>query len=118
MESSTTRRKQQKQKKKRLERIDAFKKELKALAFEPIYGNSIKEIAANLTIKIQEIAEEYGYKVEFPEKAEVEIEGDIYYFSYPIKVITSANIIKRIKILVQYMLYDEKRWIGMITDIE
>jgi len=118
VESTTRRKQQQRQKKRKTERIDAFKKELRALTFEPIYGSSIKEIAANLTIKIQNIAEEYGYKVEFPEKSEVEIEGDVYYFSYPIKIITSNNTVKRIKIVVQYIIYDENRWIGMITEVK
>lgn len=104
-------------KKRKIEKIDAFKKELKALAFEPIYGNSIKEIVTYLTIKIQEIAEEYGYKVEFPEEAEVEIEGEVYYFNYIINIHTKTGK-RKVNINVQYIMYDEGRWMGMITEVK
>lgn len=100
------------------ESILAFKKELKALAFEPIYGESIKEIAAKLTSKIEKLAEEYGYDVMFSEKSEVEIEGDIYYFDYVIRVKTKNAEIKKLKIRVQYIMYDQNYWMGLITEVK
>ncbi|QKR00463.1 hypothetical protein GWK48_08830 [Metallosphaera tengchongensis] len=98
------------------ESISTFKEELRAITFEPIYGESVKDIITRLTTKIQEIAEKYDYVVEFPKKAEVETDGNIYYFSYVLKVKTKVGI-KRVEIKVQYIMYDHEGWVGMITSI-
>ncbi|ARM74982.1 hypothetical protein [Acidianus manzaensis] len=99
------------------ESISAFKEELSALEFEPIYGDSIKDIIARLTTKIQELAEDYGYQIEFPKKAEIEVDGNIYYFNYNLKIKTKFNI-KRLKVNVQYIMFDNNEWIGLITEIK
>ncbi len=112
-----TREKNQNKRRLSAESILAFKKELKALAFEPIYGESIKEIAAKLTAEIEKLAEEYGYEIIFSEKSEVEIEGDIYYFDYIIKVKTKHNGIRKMKVRVQYIMYDQNYWVGLITEV-
>ncbi|MEM0122783.1 MAG: hypothetical protein QXF93_04755 [Saccharolobus sp.] len=107
----------EKQKKRRYsESISAFKKELKALSFEPIYGESIKDIITRLTVKIEEIANQYKYSIEYPEKAEVDAEGDTYYFIYPITIKTRSGK-KKIYVNVQYFMYDQNQWVGMITGI-
>ncbi|AHC52374.1 hypothetical protein SUSAZ_11150 [Sulfolobus acidocaldarius SUSAZ] len=110
--------KQQKTRKKRVSResITAFKKELKSLSMEPIYGESLKDILARLTSKLEEVALSYGYEIEFPERAKKEVEGDVYYFIYPIKVKTKHGE-KRLTLEVEYMLYEEGRWMGIITDV-
>ncbi|AWR98191.1 hypothetical protein DFR86_02330 [Acidianus sulfidivorans JP7] len=94
-----------------------FKQELAALTFEPIYGESIKDIIARLTIKIQQLAEEYGYQIEFPKKAEIETDGNIYYFSYTLKIKTKFSI-KKLKMNVQYIMFENNEWIGLITGIK
>ena len=99
------------------ESITAFKEELRALSFEPIYGESVKDIIMRFTTKIQELAEQYGYEVEFPKKAEVETDGNIYYFAYNIKVKTKMSI-KKLKISIQYIMYDNNQWVGLITSIK
>jgi len=99
------------------ESLSALKKELRALTFEPIYGESLKEIAAKLTTKIQEIVESYGYEVEFSERAKKEVEGDVYYFIYPLKIKTKHST-KKIYLEVEYLIYDENAWMGIITDIK
>jgi len=98
------------------ESLSALKKELRALTFEPIYGESLKEIAAKLTAKIQEIVESYGYEVEFSERAKKEVEGDIYYFIYPLKIKTKHST-KKIYLEVEYLIYDENTWMGIVTDV-
>jgi hypothetical protein len=113
----TTRGKEQQKKRRYTESIAAFKKELKALSFEPIYGESIKDIIARLTVKIEEIANQYKYSVEFSEKAEIETEGDIYYFIYPIILKTKTGR-KKVYIHVQYLMYDQNQWVGMITGVK
>jgi hypothetical protein len=109
--------KQQKKRKKSKESILAFKKELRAMMLEPIYGENIKDIITRLTSKLEEIAESYGYEIEFPERAKKDIEGDIYYFVYPIKVKTRHGF-KKINLEVQYMIYDEGKWMGVITEVK
>ncbi|ACP36890.1 conserved hypothetical protein [Sulfolobus islandicus Y.G.57.14] len=113
----TTRGKEQQKKRRYSESITAFKKELKALSFEPIYGESIKDIIARLTVKIEDIANQYKYAVEFPEKAEIEAEGDVYYFIYPITLKTKTGR-KKIYLHVQYLMYDQNQWAGMITGVK
>ncbi|BFH72569.1 hypothetical protein SJAV_05130 [Sulfurisphaera javensis] len=107
----------QKGRKRASESIAALKKELRALTFEPIYGETLKEIAAKLTTKIQEIIESYGYEVEFPERAKKDVEGDVYYFVYPLKIKTKHGI-KKIYLEVEYLIYDENAWMGIITDVK
>ncbi|WPX07523.1 hypothetical protein SOJ17_000636 [Metallosphaera sedula DSM 5348] len=98
------------------ESISAFKEELRAITFEPIYGDSVKDIITRLTTKIQELSEKYDYVIEFPKKAEVETDGNIYYFTYNLRVRTKAGV-KRIQVRVQYIMYDQEGWVGMITEI-
>ncbi len=106
------------QKKRVNESITAFKKELKAISFEPFYGNGIKDIIAKLTVKLEEIASQYGYEIEFPERARTEIEGDIYYFEYDVKVKTKISA-KKITVQVQFMnVTYEQGWMGIITSIK
>lgn len=107
----------EKKKRRASESIITLKKELKALTFEPFYGGSLKEIVTKITTKIQEIIESYGYEVEFPERARKDIEGDVYYFEYPLKIKTKHGY-KKIYIQVEYLIYDENAWMGMITDIK
>jgi len=109
--------KERQKKKKYNESILAFKKELRALSFEPIYGESMKDIITRLTVKIEELANQYGYSVEFPERAEVDTEGDIYYFIYPITLKTKTGK-KKVNIHIQYIMYDQNQWIGMITSVK
>lgn len=109
--------KQQKKRKKSKESILAFKKELRAMMLEPIYGENIKDIITRLTSKLEETAESYGYEIEFPERAKKDIEGDIYYFVYPIKVKTRHGS-KKLNLEVQYMIYDEGKWMGVITEVK
>lgn len=109
--------KKQKLKSSKNESISAFKQELFALSFEPIYGDSLKDIITRLTAKIQELAEDYGYQVEFPKKAEVETDGNIYYFKYSLKVKTKFAT-KRLRLTVQYIMFDNNEWIGLITEIK
>lgn len=109
--------KKQKLRSSKGESISAFKQELLALSFEPIYGDSLKDIITRLTTKIQELAEEYGYQVEFPKKAEVETDGNIYYFRYTLKVKTRF-VTKQLKLTVQYIMFDSNEWIGLITEIK
>ncbi|MQL55676.1 hypothetical protein GFB69_07975 [Acidianus ambivalens] len=99
------------------ESISAFKEELRALSFEPIYGESVKDIIMRFTTKIQELAEQYGYEIEFPKKAGVETDGNIYYFVYNIKVKTKMSV-KKLKISIQYIMYDNNQWVGLITGIK
>jgi hypothetical protein len=99
------------------ESISAFKEELRAITFEPIYGDSVKDIITRLTAKIQEISEKYDYDIEFPKKAEVETDGNIYYFDYQLKVKTKSGT-KRLTMRVQYIMYDQEGWVGMITEVE
>ncbi|EZQ11006.1 hypothetical protein [Candidatus Acidianus copahuensis] len=106
-----------KRKSYRSESISAFKEELRAMSFEPIYGDSVKDIMIRLTAKIQELAEGYAYQVEFPKKADIETEGDVYYFNYTVKVKTPFSV-KKLGINVQYMMFDEKIWVGMITKVQ
>jgi len=87
------------------------------MMLEPIYGENIKDIITRLTSKLEEIAESYGYEIEFPERAKKDIEGDIYYFVYPIKVKTRHGF-KKINLEVQYMIYDEGKWMGVITEVK
>ena len=108
---------QRKKRSKSKESISAFKKELKALTLEPVYGENIKDIITRITAKLQQLAESYGYEIEFPERAKKDIEGDIYYFVYPIKVKTKHGY-KKIYLEVEYLIYDEGRWMGIITDIK
>lgn len=107
------------QKKRVNESILAFKKELKAITFEPFYGSTIKDIIAKLTVKLEEITSEYGYEIEFPEKAKTEIEGDIYYFEYDVKIKTKVSN-KKITIQVQFMnvTYEQGGWMGIITSVK
>ncbi|AWR98879.1 hypothetical protein [Metallosphaera hakonensis] len=98
------------------ENISAFKEELRAITFEPIYGDSVKDIITRLTAKIQELSEKYDYTIEFPKKADVETDGNIYYFTYNLKVKTKGGL-KKIQIKVQYIMYDQEGWVGMITEI-
>ncbi|AEB95527.1 MAG: hypothetical protein QXR57_03635 [Metallosphaera sp.] len=98
------------------ESISAFKEELRAITFEPLYGDSIKAIITKLTAKIQEISEKYDYSVEFPKGAEVETDGNTYYFVYNLKIKTKVGT-KRVQMEVQYMMYDQESWVGMITKI-
>ncbi|QIW24958.1 hypothetical protein EWF20_13020 [Sulfolobus sp. S-194] len=107
----------QKVRKRTSESIVTLKKELKALTFEPIYGESLKEIVTKLTTKIQEIIESYGYEVEFPERAKKEVEGDVYYFIYPLKIKTKHST-KKVYLEVEYLIYDENAWMGIITDVK
>lgn len=99
------------------ESLTTLKKELKALTFEPIYGESLKEIVAKLTTKIQDIIESYGYEVEFSDRAKKEVEGDVYYFIYPLKIKTKHGT-KKIYLEVEYLIYDENAWMGIITDVK
>ena len=108
---------QQKKRKKSKESILAFKKELRALILEPFYGDSMKDILTRITSKLEELAESYGYEIEFPERSRKDIEGDIYYFIYPIKVKTKHGY-KKINLEVQYMIYDEGKWLGVITEVK
>lgn len=98
------------------ESISAFKEELRAITFEPIYGDSVKDIITRLTTKIQELSEKYDYMIEFPKKADVETDGNIYYFTYNLRVRTKGGV-KRIQVKVQYIMYDQEGWVGMITEI-
>lgn len=75
----------------------------------------MKEIATRFTTMIQQMAERYGYDVEFPERAQTEIDGETYYFVYQVKVRTKAGP-KKIYIEAQYFLYDGA-WMGMITNV-
>lgn len=99
------------------ESIAAFKEELRSLTFEPIYGDTIKSIITSITTKIQTLAEEYGYEIEFPKRAEIETDGNIYYFIYTLKVKTKITT-KRIRLHVQYIMYEEENWIGIITEVK
>lgn len=109
--------KKQKLRSTKSENISAFKQELLALSFEPIYGDSLKDIITRLTARIQGLAEEYGYQVEFPKKAEVETDGNIYYFKYSLKIKTKSTA-KRLKLTVQYIMFDNNEWIGLITELK
>jgi hypothetical protein len=99
------------------ESILAFKEELRSMTFEPFYGENIKSIITRITSKIQSLAEDYGYDVEFPKKAEMEIDGNIYYFNYTLKVKTKTST-KKITLQVQYIMYEEENWVGMITEVK
>ncbi|EWG07554.1 MAG: hypothetical protein ASUL_03569 [Candidatus Aramenus sulfurataquae] len=99
------------------ESISAFKEELRSMTFEPFYGENIKSIVTRITSKIQSLAEDYGYDIEFPKKAEMEIDGNIYYFNYTLKVKTRTST-KKIILQVQYIMYEEENWVGMITDVK
>ncbi len=99
------------------ESISAFKEELRSMTFEPFYGENIKSIITRITSKIQSLAEDYGYDIEFPKKAEMEIDGNIYYFNYTLKVKTKTST-KKITLQVQYIMYEEENWVGMITDVK
>jgi hypothetical protein len=101
------------------ESIIAFKKELKAISFEPIYGKGVKDIITRLTVELEKIATEYGYEIEFPEKAKTEIEADVYYFDYEIKIKTKLSI-KKMRLQVQFIngAYEDGGWTGMITAVE
>ena len=97
------------------ESLIVFKKELKSLTFEPTYGGSMKEIATRFTTIIQQLADRYGYDVEFPERAQTEIDGETYYFVYLVKVKTKGGA-RNMYIEAQYFLY-EGSWMGMITNV-
>ncbi len=99
------------------ESIIAFKRELLALTFEPIYGSSFKDVLTRLTVKIQELASSYGYEVEFANRATKVSEGDGYYFEYPLKV-KKGSMTRKLRLGVQYLFYEDGKWVGMLVDVK
>ncbi|MCG2887947.1 MAG: hypothetical protein L7H21_01295 [Sulfolobales archaeon] len=99
------------------ESISALKKELMALAFEPIYSSSFKDVVTRLTVMLQALASQYGYDVEFSGRVTKISDGDRYYFEYPV-TLKRGSVSRKLKLGVQYLFYEEGKWVGMIVDVK